>query len=291
MKFGKVEHPELIDYTLPEDRFNSKQLFRNKGKDRTMELYVGTAKWGKKDLKNFYPKGVKEELPFYAKQFNSIELNATFYRIFPREQYIKWKTMVPADFRFFPKMVQTVSHLRRLNEMAYPALERYLDATANFENNLGTIFLQMHPNFGPKNWDRVVHFVENWPKEFALAVEFRQQDWFRDEILSQELYHLLETNNISNILVDTAGRRDLLHMRLTNNEAFIRFVATNQEVDYERINTWVNKLEQWHKSGLRKIDFFIHQTMQSESSLLATFLIDKLNKRLKSRLVIPKSIK
>lgn len=80
----------------------------------------------------------------------------------------------------------------------------------------------MHSNFGPKNWDRVVRFVEYWSKEFQLSTKFRHTDWFNDEKVAQELYHLLEENNISNTLMDTADRRDNMHMRLTNNEAFIR---------------------------------------------------------------------
>lgn len=78
-------------------------------------------------------------------------------------------------------MTNEVSHLRRMNDKALEAADRYLEVTALLGEKLGTIFLQMHNNFGPKNWDRVVRFVEYWPKEFPLAMEFRHTDWFTDE--------------------------------------------------------------------------------------------------------------
>lgn len=288
MKFGKVEQPELIDFTIPQDHPGSEVVLSKYKNDDPFNVYVGCAKWNKRDLKNFYPRGTKDELAYYSTQFNSIELNATFYRIFPAETYVNWYGKTPEDFRFFPKIVQNVSHLRRLNDEAYPILDAYLNVTSNLRGKLGTIFLQMHNNFGPKNWDKVVRFVEYWPKEFPLAIEFRHTDWFTDAKVSQELYHLLEENRIANILVDTAGRRDLMHMRLTNNEAFIRYVGANHESDYDRLDDWVEKLYDWKNKGLKNIHFFIHQNMELASPLLAAHFIPKLNKKLGCDLHIPK---
>jgi len=148
----------------------------------------------------------------------------------------------------------------------------------------------MHNNFGPKNWDRVVKFVEYWPKEYPLAMEFRHSDWFNDEKVSQELYHLLEENNVSNILVDTAGRRDIMHMRLTNDEAFVRYVGANHKTDKERLDDWILKLKDWKSKGLNKVNFFVHQNMELESPLLSAYFIANLNKKLGTNLIIPKTI-
>ena len=290
MKFGKVDRPDLIDLTLPKDHPNLSNTLASGVSKGQLKIFVGCAKWNRQELKNFYPRGTKEELPYYSSQFNSIELNATFYRIFPNEQYVTWYDTVPDTFKFFPKVVQNVSHLRRLNDMAYPALENFLMATAGFKDKLGTIFLQMHPNFGPKNWDRVVRLVDYWPKEFPLALEFRHTDWFNDVYVAKELYKLLEEKNIANVLVDTAGRRDIMHMHLTNNEAFIRFVGTNHISDYHRLEDWVNKLWHWHKMGLENIHFFIHQNMEMDSPLLAAFFIKRMNEKFKTSLKVPKSI-
>lgn len=290
MKFGKVEHPELINFTLPNDHKDTEVLLNNLNVKNPFNVHVGCAKWNKQDLKNFYPKGTKDELAYYSTQFNSIELNATFYRIFPTGTYQKWREKTTDNFTFFPKIIQNVSHKRRLNDEAYPVLESYLETTSNLEGKLGTIFLQMHNNFSPKDWDRVVRFIENWPKEFRLAIEFRHTDWFNEENVAQELYHLLEGNNVANILVDTAGRRDIMHMRLTNDEAFIRYVGSNHSSDYTRLDDWVERLKVWKEKGLKRINFFVHQNMELESPLLSAYFIKKLNNQLGCNLTVPKTL-
>ncbi|WP_430906865.1 DUF72 domain-containing protein [Maribacter sp. 2-571] len=290
MKFGTVDHPELIDFTMPKDHPDTEVVLLKTKKDVPMNVFVGCAKWNRQDLKNFYPRGTKDELQYYASQFNSIELNATFYRIFPKEQYEKWHDKTPSDFKFFPKISQDISHLRRLNEAVYPIVDRYLEATVGLKEKLGTIFLQMHGNFGPKNWDRVVRFINYWPKEFPLAMEFRHTDWFNDKKIASELYHLLEENGITNVLVDTAGRRDIMHMRLTNQEAFIRYVGANHQSDHTRLDDWVDKLYDWKKKGLRDVHFFVHQNMELESPLLAAGFITKLNDKLGCKLKIPHTL-
>ena len=145
----------------------------------------------------------------------------------------------------------------------------------------------MHNSFQPKNWDRVVEFVDAWPSEVPLAIEFRHTDWFSDKTNSEKLYKFLEDNTIANVLVDTAGRRDIMHMRMTNSEAFIRFVGANHPSDYDRLDDWVDRLELWISQGIKKIDFFIHQNIEEESPLLATHFIKKMNDRLGFDLHIP----
>ncbi|RDY61608.1 DUF72 domain-containing protein [Flagellimonas nanhaiensis] len=290
MKFGKVDHPELIDFTFPEDHPDTEVVLARYKDIGESKIFVGCAKWNRQDLKNFYPRGTKDELAYYSAQFNSIELNATFYRIFPGEQYEKWYDKTPENFKFFPKMTNEVSHLRRLNDKVYDIVDRYLEVTSLLKEKLGTIFVQLHNNFGPKNWDRVEQFIKYWPKEFPLAIEFRHTDWFNDDKVSQELYHLLEENNIANILVDTAGRRDLMHMRLTNNEAFIRYVGANHESDYSRMNDWIDRLETWKAKGLKNVHYFVHQNIELESPLLSAYFIERLNKRLDCGLTIPQTL-
>ncbi|MCB0470309.1 MAG: DUF72 domain-containing protein, partial [Flavobacteriaceae bacterium] len=83
MKFGSVDTPENVDFSIPADHPGTKKAFEKYREEGKFSVYVGCAKWNKADLKGFYPRGVKDELEYYATQFNSIELNATFYRIFP----------------------------------------------------------------------------------------------------------------------------------------------------------------------------------------------------------------
>lgn len=286
MKFGSVNNPENIDFTLPPDHPDTKKVLKRYSDKNQFNVYVGCAKWNKADLKGFYPKGTKDELVYYSTQFNSVELNATFYRIFPPEQFTKWYEKTPEGFKFFPKLNQEISHWKRLNQVK-DVVEHYLYSAVNLKEKLGTIFLQMHNNFAPKDFDKVVDFIENWPKEIALAIEFRHTDWYNDAQISEELYNLLEENNISNVIVDTAGRRDLMHMRLTNGTAFVRYVGANHSSDYNRLDDWIERLKIWKEEGINEIDFFIHQNIEKASPLLSAHFIKNLNKELGTNLIIP----
>ncbi|CAL2086202.1 DUF72 domain-containing protein [Tenacibaculum sp. 190524A05c] len=286
MKFGKVEQPELVDFSFPKTHKDTERVLSSLDKNEELSVFVGCAKWNKADLKGFYPRGTKDELIYYSSQFNSIELNATFYRQFPPEQFEKWKNKTPEGFKFFPKLTQDISHWKRLQGVA-DLVNYYLDAATRLEEKLGTIFLQLHANFGPKNFDRLQNFVEGWPTEIPLTVECRHTDWFTDVSVASEFYELLEKNGVSNTIVDTAGRRDMMHMRLTNNEAFIRYVGANHSSDYGRLDDWVIRLSEWVNLGLRNIHFFVHQNLEVESPLLAAYFINKLNATLGTNLKIP----
>lgn len=290
MKFGKVDNPELVDFSLPKDHLGTEVLLkRQQRKPEKPKLFVGFPTWNKAKLANFYPRGTKDELVYYSSQFNAIELNATFYRIFPKAQFEKWRDKTPDDFVFFPKVVQNISHWQRLKDTENIVAEM-LYAIKGLEHKLGRVFLQTHNNFSPKDFSRAVEFVEKWPKTIPLAMEFRHTDWYSDKIVAKDLYHLLETHNISNIITDTAGRRDLLHMRLTTPSVFVRFTAANHLSDYKRLDDWIDRLETWGKLGLKEIDFFIHQNAEKENPLLAAYFIERMNNRFEINLKIPTTL-
>jgi uncharacterized protein YecE (DUF72 family) len=288
MKFGQVDNPGEVDFSIPADHKGTKAALA-KSKSKDFQLFVGCAKWNKTDLKGFYPKGTKDELGYYATQFNSIELNATFYRLFPPSTFEKWKATAPEGFKFFPKLGQDISHFRRLKDV-----ESLVDQTvANFshlEEKLGVPFLQMHNNFAPKDFDRVKAFIDNWKYDIPLAVEFRHTDWFNNQEASAELYSLLDGRGVINVLVDTAGRRDLMHMRLTTPQAFVRYVGANHESDYARLDAWIDRIAAWKKQGLEELYFFVHQNVEKESPLLSAYFIERLNIKIGTHLKIPQTL-
>lgn len=286
MRFGSADNPDQLDLSLPDDHSGTKQVLSSTEKTQTPELYVGCAKWNRQDLKNFYPRGTKDELEYYSSQFNAVELNATFYNIFDAEQIQAWRDKVPEDFKFFPKVNRYISHLKWLNDIE-ERTDDFIDSVAHFKEKLGTVFLQFRGNFKPKFFDRVQKFIEYWPEGLPLAVEFRHPDWFDDENVADELYALLEENNVANLIVDTAGRRDLLHMRLTNDEAFVRYVGANHPTDVARLDEWVNRLKDWNEQGLDNIHFFVHQNKEKKSPMLAAHFIKKMNEAIGTELKIP----
>jgi len=286
MKFGQVADPSIIDFSIPATPKATLDLLHDNKTDKPMEVFVGCAKWNKADLKGFYPRGTKDELAYYSTQFNSIELNATFYNSPSKEQVETWKNKTPKGFEFFPKIPQSISHYGRLLN-ADEKVKAFVDATVLFEDKLGMSFLQLIENFKPKDFDRVESFLKNFPKGYPLAVEVRNEEWFKPEV-AERFYKLLEETNKTNVLVDTAGRRDMMHMRLTSPTAFIRFVGANHPSDYTRLDEWIKTIVEWKETGLQQLYFFIHQNIEVESPLLAAHFIKKLNKAIGTNLHIPK---
>ncbi|MCX2476039.1 DUF72 domain-containing protein [Pedobacter sp. MC2016-05] len=286
MQFGKVDDPSIIDFTLPADAPETAGILATNKPQQNFQAYVGCAKWNKADLKGFYPKGTKDELIYYATQFNSIELNATFYGMPSSEQVITWKEKTPADFKFFPKLTNTVSHFKRLINVKEP-VEQFADAISNFEDKLGMAFLQLHDNFKPKDFERLKIVVKEFPKVIPLGVEVRNAEWFSNPTIAGEFATLFEDNKVANIIVDTAGRRDMLHMRLTTPTAFVRFVGANDDViDKKRLDDWIGRIVEWKKQGLENLYFFVHQNVELSSPLFSAYFTEKLNKAVGTELKI-----
>ena len=287
MKFGRVDRPELVDFSLPPDHPDTKVALASGGDG--LEIFVGCAKWNRQDLKNFYPRGTKDELTYYSQQFNSIELNSTFYNTPTSRQVATWKDKTPDGFKFFPKITNSISHFKRLIDVG-PFVEEYCDAIVSFEEKLGAVFLQLHDNFKPADLFRVEKFIQEFPKAIPLAIEVRNKDWFQQTQAVGQFYELMKDGKVINILVDTAGRRDMLHMHLTTSEAFVRYVGANHPSDYSRLDEWVDRIKKWKSEGLTKLYFFVHQNIEEESPLLSAYFIKKLNDELGTNLHIPQTL-
>ncbi|MBI1305021.1 MAG: DUF72 domain-containing protein [Bacteroidetes bacterium] len=279
MKFGKAEELDHLDLCLPQDHPDTINILN--GKYENLELYFGMPKWGKADLKEFYPRGTKDPLRFYSERFNAIEFNAFFYRIFPPDQVRKWYEGTTDDFKFYPKINQSISQFRRL-ENVQDLVDQFLLSVTGFQEKLGTCFLQMHPSFSPSSFASLKSFIESWPKDVELAVELRNENWFSEKSVSNELQNLLRENKVTHILTDTTGRRDMLHMRLTSPHAFVRFTAGNHFSDEKRIEDWADRIVKWNSMGLKKVSFFAHvQAVQEDTGIPFRF-ISMLNSKLRS---------
>lgn len=286
MQFGKVTDPGAVDFRLPDDAPETKKILNKYKSDAPFEVYVGCAKWNRTELKGFYPRGTKDELSYYSTQFNSIELNATFYGMPSWQQIETWKNKTPDNFKFFPKLTNTISHFKRLIDVKEP-VENFCNAISNFEDKLGMAFLQLHDNFGPKDFGRLQKVLMEFPAGIPLGVEVRNAEWFSNSEIQDKFCNLLEQQEMANIIVDTAGRRDMLHMRLTSPVAFIRYVGANHPSDISRLDEWVKHIEKWRAEGLQKLYFFVHQNIEIESPLLADHFIRKMNETFQLSLPIP----
>lgn len=296
MDFGKLPLNELsnVDFTLPSDTNLTKKVLEQAVKPDKPKLYVGCAKWGRKEWVGLiYPEKTKEAkfLDEYVKHFNSIELNAVFYQMPKAEQIKAWSERADGkDFKFFPKISRTISHIRRLKN-AEEDTSKYLESISEFGEHLGPCFLQLGDNFGPKNFETLKDYLEHLPADFDLFLEVRHPEWYSDAGARKDLFDLLHKVKKGAIITDASGRRDCVHMELPTPDAFIRFVGNGlHPTDYARIDEWVERIGVWTEQGLNSIYFFLHQHDEKDTPILADYTIKKLNERLGTDLAVPKFI-
>lgn len=283
MDFGRVADVNKIDFTFPNDHRITQQLFKDLKKQKSKpEVYIGCAKWGRKDwIGKLYPPKTKEAdfLKHYVQHFNCIELNALFYRLFPKTVVEKWADAADSDFRFCPKFTNIISHIKRLNNVAKET-DALLDTYSAFGKKLGTSFIQLDDRFAPKFAERIQQYLKSLPRDFDVAIEFRHPDFSVGSNEVNETYAAMRELGVSSVITDTAGRRDVMHMKLTTPKAFVRFVGNSlHKSDYQRIDDWINRIDTWLNSGLQTLYFFIHQHDELYSPELSSYMIEKLNKQ------------
>ena len=292
MDFGKAENLDDVDFTLPDDHEATDKLLASlkkkasqkktgTKKKKETKVYVGCAKWGRTEwVGKIYPPKTKDKdfRSYYLKQYNSLELNPTHYRTPSALQVKSWREGAAKDFKFCPKFPQVISHMKRLKECERET-ELFYNAVKNFGTNLGTCFLQLPPNFPPKNFAILEKYVSSLPNDLNVCVEFRHPMWFSDVKVFDETFNMLRENNIGSVITDTAGRRDVVHTRLTTSTAFIRFVGNNlHPSDFKRVDDWAAKLKRWMNSGIGSFYFMMHMHDEKDSPELSAYSIDKINK-------------
>ncbi|MES2328374.1 MAG: DUF72 domain-containing protein [Bacteroidota bacterium] len=295
MEFGRVDISELnnIDFTLPkEPAFNKQVLPGKKAKDP--KVYLGCAKWGRTEwVGKIYPPKTKEKdfLDHYVKHYNSIELNATHYKIYGANGIAKWAAKAgDKDFKFCPKMYQGVTHRGSLTNKEFVASE-FLRGIVAFEKHLGPVFVQVSDSFTTKRKEELFSFLKSLPTDMQFFLEVRHPDWFAKEDLRNELFEFLRSINMGIVITDTSGRRDCAHMHLTIPKAFIRYVGNSlHKTDYTRVDDWINRMKYWLEKGIEELYFFMHMHDEAYSPELTVYMVDKLNKACGLDLIKPKFI-
>ncbi len=293
MDFGKVVNLENIDFTLPPDTAGTTALLKKNKPKKETEIFVGCAKWGRKDwIGKIYPEKTKEAdfLEHYARHFNCIELNATFYRMPTEKQVEAWKNKVGKGFQFCPKFTDQISHFKRLKG-AEEVTTRFLQGVSAFGETLGPIFLQLPPNFTPKNYEALEAFLTWLPKDVQVFTELRSPKWFLEDSF-EKVFKMMELQKIGSVITDASGRRDCVHMRLTTPIAFIRFVGNGlHPTDYSRVDNWVQRIKSWKQQGIQKVYFFMHQHEEIHSPELSKYVIQQLNKNCGTAIPEPQFVK
>lgn len=145
-------------------------------------IFVGTSGWTYGDWQGaFYPDDVKgaERLSYYATQFDTVEVNATFYRN-PAPTAIKaWNTRLGPGFHLVVKGSRAVTHLKKLHDFD-EALGRCLDRVLQLRR-LRVILWQLPPSLHV-DVDRLDAFLRVLPISVRHAVEFRHESWWDQRV-------------------------------------------------------------------------------------------------------------
>ena len=297
MEFGRVPGNELnqVDFSLPAEPAGNAAILKAGKKAKVKpQVYFGCAKWGRKEwVGKIYPKGTKDAqfLDHYVHHYNSIELNATHYKINTPAEIKKWADKAKGlHFKFCPKVPQLISHYSQFKNTDQLTTS-FLEGVLAFGEHLGPIFLQVSDKYAPTRRDILFDYIKTLPTDVQFFLEVRHPDWFSDKTVMKELLQTLKETNVGFVITDTAGRRDCAHMHLTIPKTFIRYVGNSlHPTDYTRTDAWMERMQYWLNSGIEEIYFFMHMHDEATSPELTVYMVDKMNKDYGMNLIKPKFI-
>jgi uncharacterized protein YecE (DUF72 family) len=165
------------------------------------EVRIGTSGWNYRHWRGvFYPPGLPTArwLEFYAREFPTVELNYSFYRLPTPANFATWREQVPDGFDFAVKGNRFITHLRRLADPAEP-LARFFASAAALGSCTGPILWQLPPRFRC-DLPRLGAFLAALPRDYRHAFEFRDDSWF-----TQAVYDLLAANDAALCWADRGG--------------------------------------------------------------------------------------
>jgi uncharacterized protein YecE (DUF72 family) len=204
-----------------------------------MRTWIGTSGWVYGDWRGrVYPPEVRDpdRLTWYATRFPTVEINASFYRLPPRETFERWRQQTPPGFRFAVKMSRYVTHIRRLRDPA-EGLERFRAAAAGLGPKLGPVLIQLPPTLRA-DADAIDRFLAELRPESRAAFEFRHASWDTDEVRRK-----LRAAGAAWVLADRPGAVVPLHV--TAPWSYIRFHQGRQgSAGYPRskLRRWADRL-------------------------------------------------
>ena len=188
----------------------------------TAPIHVGCSGWQYADWRErFYPKGLPQRrwLEDYARTFDTVEVNSTFYRLAKPDAVAAWVEQTPPDFIFAAKGSRYLTHMRRLRDPGQ-SLERFYTSIGPLVDSpkLGPVLWQLPPTFRRDDalLDAWLEAQRSWPPRLH-AVEFRHESWFAPEV-----YGILHAHGAALVIADD-GRRDPMPHVVTAEWSFVRF--------------------------------------------------------------------
>ncbi len=282
MEFGRATeadkmHLGVHDFTFPvtvQDVLN----------DRPAEpkVYIGLPKWGRTEYikhGNLYPPKTKEKeyLDHYVNHFNSIELNATHYKIYDKESIEKWAAKAgDRDFLFCPKMYQGITHRGSLKSKTY-LTNQFAESILGLGMHLGPVLIQVSDSYSVTRKDELYEFLSSLPKGYEYFLEVRHPSWFAEKDAFDFLIRQLTYLKIGLVITDTVMRQDAVHVTLTIPKIMVRFGWLGvKAIDEYRISQWKAVLDKWFSLGMQQCFFFLHVSDEHETVGFARYVQDTL---------------
>jgi uncharacterized protein YecE (DUF72 family) len=222
-------------------------------RDRPHRIRIGCSGWNYAHWRNgvFYPPrcASRNWLRFYAKYFDTVEINMTFYRL-PKEAVVaRWVEETPAGFTFAVKVSRYVTHVKRLLDVQQhlPLLYERIESLLH-SPKMGPMLWQLPPTF-KVDLDRLATALEQLrsvPNGGGQrhAFEFRHPSWFTDET-----YTLLREHNVALVIGDRPQVNDFQAHELTADFTFVRFHGgtrgRNGNYSHAELGEWADRLERW----------------------------------------------
>ncbi len=184
----------------------------------------------------FYPHGTRapDYLRTYARAFDTVEVDSTFYAIPPASTVRGWASRTPASFKFSLKLPQEITHERRFVD-AVDVLSAFIDRARELGEKLGPILIQCGPDFSLLERSALEAFLTELPRDVRFAIEFRQRAW-----IGQETLTLLREYGVALALSDGRWipRAWLLKLceQPTADFAYLRWMGPDRQItDYSHL--------------------------------------------------------
>jgi uncharacterized protein YecE (DUF72 family) len=258
-------------------------------------ILVGTQGWNYQQwVGPFYPAATRAEdfLRLYARAFNTVEVDSTFYAVPPPRVVEAWAGKVGEGFRFALKLPRAITHERRLVDCRGP-LEEFLAAGRLLGPKLGPVLVQFGPEFGPEHRPALARFLPQLPGDVPFAVEFRRRGWLIRPVLD-----LLRDYGVALALVEGRWLNREKVQRLceqpTADFGYVRFMGPDRTIeDFSRVQvdrsgeltTWVPALRALAER-VRSVYVYCNNHFEGHSPETAR----KLMQMLRLRVVEPESI-
>ncbi len=178
---------------------------------------VGCSGWHYEHWRGiYYPKELPKSkwLSFYAQQFDTVELNNSFYRVPSEKAFKTWRESTPEDFIFAVKVSRFITHIRRLRNLG-SAVENFLLRAAFLKEKLGPVLYQLPPSM-KRNDELLQNFLSTLPSKYQHVIEFRHESW-----IDEAVFDILRRHNVGLCVFDMPGFS--CPLVATSDFAYIRF--------------------------------------------------------------------